>query len=602
MRGRLGMAEMHVREPATCRYRSGFMAMAALSLMPWSLSGAATTTVAQKDLTPGTQPSIVAGGPVVMRRLTQDQYRNIISDVFGPNIKLGGRFEPDNRADGLIAVGAGVSSVTASGAEQYDKIARTIGDQIVDPEHRAESIPCKPKLVSEPDDSCASKFLAKTGELLFRRPLVTEELQAYVQAAGAAATRLGDFYKGLSLSLAGMLVSPQFLYVQEFSEPDPAHRGMQRLDAYSRASRLSFFLWNTAPDPFLLAAAKSGDIHSAKGLEKQVDRMLASPRLEAGVRAFFTDFLELDNFETLAKDSTIYPKFTSAVAAHAEEQTLRTIVDLLLRDDGDYRDLFTTRKTELTPLLGSLYGIPVTTPDGILDSWVPYEFAADSGQAGILTQASFVALHSHPGRSSPTLRGKALREILLCQKVPDPPGNVNFNLVQDTSNPNYKTVRQRLGAHATEAMCRGCHKITDPIGFALENFDTAGGYRITENGALIDASGFLDGVQFSDAPGLGRAMHDSPVAVSCAVKRTYEYAVGRVNTKSEGEWLSAVADKRFSEDGYKWPQLLRLIVTSDAFSRVVEADVPKASAPKPTVAAASAIQPGRVSIPQENRP
>ena len=106
----------------------------------------------------------------------------------------------------------------------------------------------------------------------------------------------------------------------------------------------------------------------------------------------------------------------------------------------------------------------LASPNGLTDTWEPYEFAASDHQAGILTQASFVALHSHPGRSSPTLRGKALRELVLCQKVPDPPGNVNFTIVQDTANPNYKTVRQRLGAHATEAMCAGCHKIHRPHG------------------------------------------------------------------------------------------------------------------------------------------
>src|SRR6185369_11387922 len=102
-------------------------------------------------------------------------------------------------------------------------------------------------------------------------------------------------------------------------------------------------------------------------------------------------------------------------------------------------------------LLGSVYRIPVQTDNGLLGTWAPYEYPKDAQQAGILTQASFVGLHSPPGRSSPTIRGKALREVLLCQKVPDPPGNVNFNLVQDTTNPTYKTVRARLSAHATEA-------------------------------------------------------------------------------------------------------------------------------------------------------
>jgi hypothetical protein len=439
-------------------------------------------------------------------------------------------------------------------------------------------IPCTPASATAPDEACAKLFLGKVGRHLFRRPLTQKELQGYVASAAAATDKVGDFYKGISLSVAGMLSAPQFLYRQEFSEPDPARRGQLRLDSYSKAQRLSFFLWNTSPDPALLDAAEKGELHSAKGLAKQVDRMIASPRLEAGVRAFFADMLEFDSFDTLAKDAALYPKFTFAAAAQAQEQTLRTLVDHLIVRGGDYRDVFTTRKTFLTPLLGSLYRVPVLAPDGLPDAWVPFEFADNAGQSGILTHASFVALHSHPGRTSPTLRGKALRELLLCQKVPDPPGNVNFNIVQDTANPLYKTVRARLIAHSDEAMCRGCHKITDPIGLAMENFDTIGGYRKAENGENIDTSGELDGQPFPDAAGLGKVMHDNPRASACLVKQTFAYSVGRAATKSEDEWRSDVLEKAFAADGYKFPSLLRRVATSDTFIRVVPESDGKAPA------------------------
>jgi hypothetical protein len=155
------------------------------------------------------------------------------------------------------------------------------------------------------------------------------------------------------------------------------------------------------------------------------------------------------------------------------------------------------------------------------------------------------------------------------QKVPDPPGNVNFNIVQDTKNPSYKTVRQRLGAHATEAMCTGCHKLVDPIGLALENFDTVGTFRAAENGVAIDASGELDGLKFADAAGLGKAVHDNPAAASCLVNRMYAYGVGRVPTKGEANWLRTAIEPRFAADGYKVMSLLRQIALSDAFYTVV---------------------------------
>lgn len=540
-----------------------------------ALAAAAVLTLAgctQSDIgavSSGLESSVDVGGPAVMSRLTQDQYRNIIEDVFGNTVTLGGRFEPDNRVDHLIRVGAGQASVTAAGLEQYDKMARSLAAQITAEENRAQYIACAPVSATAPDDACASQVLSRVGKLLFRRPLADNELNEYVEASADATRTVGDFYHGLSLGLAGLLSSPQFLFRQEITEDDPNNSGQVRLDAYSKATRLSFFLWNTAPDPALLVAAESGELHTERGLQSQVDRMLSSPLLEDGVRSFFIDMLEFDRFNTLAKDATIYPKFTFKGADDSQEQTLKTLVEHLIVNNGDYRDIFTLKKTFLTPLLGSMYRVPVMTPDGLPDAWVPYEFDDDANQAGILTHASFVALHSHPGRSSPTLRGKALREVLMCQIVPDPPGNVNFDIVQDVANPNMKTVRERLLAHSSEPMCAGCHKITDPMGLALENFDTAGGYRELENGVPIDTSGELDGAAFSGASGLGQALHDSPAATSCLVSRIYAYSTGRKATKAEENWLNSTVGDRFAADGYSVPQLIRRIATSDAFFRVI---------------------------------
>jgi hypothetical protein len=505
-----------------------------------------------------------SGGDAVTRRLSQEQYRQIVSDIFGPTIKVGGRFEPDIRRDGLLAMGASQVSVTASGLEEYDKIARNVAAQVVGESNRDTLIPCKPANAKAPDDACASQFLSETGRMLYRRPLTAEELASRVKVANDAAVGLKDFYSGLGISLSTMLESPKFLFRQEIAETDPDHAGQYRMDAYSKASQLSFFLWNSAPDPELLAAAQRGDLNTDAGLKKQVDRMVASPRLEGGVRAFFTDMLGFDEFETLAKDSMIFPKFNTKVAKEAQEQTLRTITNLLVAEKGDYRDIFTTRKTFLTPMLASVYGVPLLAPDG---GWQPYEFPAGDSRAGIVSQVAFVALHSHPGRSSPTLRGKAVREVLLCQRVPTPPANVNFTLVQDTKNPQYKTARARLAAHATDATCAGCHKIMDPIGLGLEAFDSGGSLRSSENGADIDTSGNLDGIKFTDAAGLAQAVHDNPAAPACVVSRAMSYGLGRLPAKSEGEWVKAMQDG-FKQANYRLPDLMRQIATSPDFYRI----------------------------------
>ncbi len=512
----------------------------------------------------------------VIRRLTPDQYAHIIADIFGPTVKIEGRFEPDMRDSGLLAVGAAHVSVTAAGLEQYDAIARGVAAQVVDEKHRGTLIPCTPESATAPDDLCARKFIEDVGPLLFRRPITESEVEAQVAVANAAASKLKDFYAGLGMSLAGMLDSLQFLFREEQAIPDPDHAGEWALDAASKAARLSFLLWDTKPDSELMAAARDGSLNTASGLARQVDRMLASPRMEDGVRAFFADMLQFDNFATLQKDAAIYPRFTFKVARDAEEQTLRTIVDHVLVQKGDYRDLFTTRKTFLTPLLGSIYGVPVAR--SVPGDWQPYEFPDGDPRAGILMEASFVALHSHPGRSSPTLRGKALREVLLCEKIPDPPANVNFAIVQNTANPDLRTSRARVTAHRDDPTCAGCHKLMDPIGLAMENFDSAGGFRTTENGVKIDASGELDGVDFTDGAGLARAVHDNKAAISCLVTRAYSYAAGRAPVKSEAEFVMGLR-KDFVQGGYRFTDLLRRIAISPEFYRVAPAKLAAASAP-----------------------
>jgi len=535
-------------------------------------SGALATSVSAADAYPAQGEQAETG----VRRLSQEQYRNIIADVFGPTIKVGGRFEPDIRRDGLLAVGASAVSVTASGLEQYDQIARSVAAQVVSEQQREGLIPCKPAKANAPDDACAKQFLSEAGRLLYRRPLTQNELNVRVKVANENAKKLKNFYAGLGNSLSTMLVSPLFLFRHDVAEPDPAHPGKFRLDGYSKASQLSFFLWDSAPDPVLLAAAEKGELNTPEGLNKQVDRMLASPRLKSGVRAFFTDMLSYDLFPTLAKDAMLFPKYSSRVAVDAQEQTLRTLADHLVTRKGDYRDIFTTGKTFMTPQLASIYGVPLPTTDG---GWQPYEFKDGDPRAGLISQISFAALHSHPGRSSPTLRGKAIRTSLLCQKVPDPPGNVNFTAVQDTSNPNLKTARERLTAHATEAMCTGCHKLVDPIGLAMENFDSSGSFRTTENGAHIDTTGALDGRNFDDAAGLARAVHDSPAATACVVDRVYAYAMGRSPARGEKELLDQFK-KDFAADGYRFPDLMRRIATSDAASRVGSPQMGALDSPK----------------------
>ncbi len=526
--------------------------------------------------TPPARPATAAAAKAAavstgLRRLTEQQYRNAVADIFGEDVQVAGRMDPIARLPHELQI-AGVSriGVSLAGTEEFDRMALTVAGQVVDEKHRDALVACKPRDAKVPDDECAAKFFLRTGRLVFRRPLGLKDVQMQVAAAAAATRITKDFYQGLQLSLASMLASPKFLFDIDMLEADPSRPGQRRLDAYSKATRLSLFLWNTTPDEGLLAAAARGELHTRLGLARQVDRMLTSPRLETGVRAFFSDMLEFERMADLAKDPVIFPQFAREVKADMPEQTLRTLVDLLVKRNGDYRDVFTTREIFMTRPLGVVYGVPVEPSTG----WVKHTFPQDSPRAGLLTHMSFLAAHSHDGRSSPTLRGKALRELILCQAIPDPPANVNFALLNDTKNERLRTVRDRLTVHRNSQACAGCHKIMDPIGLSLENFDGVGGYRTQENGVAIDASGDLDGSKFGDPVGLGQTVRNNPAVPACLVKRASEFALRRPLSEGEAVWAKGLTS-RFVAAGHRLPSLLRQIATSDEFFRVTS--IPSAS-------------------------
>ncbi len=551
------------------------LALASYSGISASAQGAATSATAQQTQAPLEEPQDT-GSLSRLRLLTEEQYLNTVRYVFGPDVAPEPHFPPAQRRDGLLALGSSITGVTTAQLELYQKAAVTIANTVVDPKYRAFLITCKPRNEKAADKACATQFLKEKGRLLNRRPLAREELDAFVAEANKSADQLKDFYAGIGVALEAMLVSPNVLFVAETTEPDPARPGRERLDAFSLATRLSLFLWNAVPDDNVLKAAESGEIQTPKGRARVVDMMLASRRLDAGVRAFFDDMFGFDDFNSLSKDPATYPQFTGQVAQDAREQTLRTIVDHLVNKRGDYRDLFTTRETFISPALAVLYGEPA--PAG----WTPYTEAPDSPRAGLLSQVSFLALHSHPTRSSPTLRGKALRETLLCQRVPPPPPNVDFSAVDNPDSP-FATQRERVAFHLKNPVCAGCHKITDPMGLALENFDSSGRYREEERGTKIDASGTLDGKAFSGATSLGQVLHDYPGLTSCLVQRVYSYGAGgaiRPEDKKTLDYFNA----RFAEAGYRVPDLLRTIALSNAFSEIV---APKSPAPAVKTASAA---------------
>jgi hypothetical protein len=206
-----------------------------------------------------------------------------------------------------------------------------------------------------------------------------------------------------------------------------------------------------------------------------------------------------------------------------------------------------------------LYSVPFP----FTGDWIKYEFPANSGRSGILTQISTLSMFSHPGRSSPTKRGVAINEIFLCSPTPLPPNNVDFSKV---NNPNSKlTLRERLLEHASVPTCAACHVRSDPVGLSLESFDTIGGHRTIDNGEPIDDSATIQGQAIHGAQGLGKYMHDNPRYPACVARKLYSYSRGS-ESFSTNDFPDAY--KAFEASGYRLRALLKSMAVSDSFYTV----------------------------------
>ena len=219
----------------------------------------------------------------------------------------------------------------------------------------------------------------------------------------------------------------------------------------------------------------------------------------------------------------------------------------------------TTTTTFVNPTLAAIYSIPAPSSEG----FARVGLAPDGPRAGLLGHAGFLASHAHPTSTSVTLRGKAVRNILLCQEIPIPPVGVDTSIPEPSGTA--PTMRDRVAEHLQDPSCTGCHLLTDPIGLALENFDSLGSHRETDNGYEIDASGDLDAVEFNDARGLGRAIAEHPAFTKCMARTMARYALGRIESPEEEDTHITTLDARFAASGYRVKALALEIVRSPMF-------------------------------------
>ncbi|MCX6863037.1 MAG: DUF1592 domain-containing protein [Verrucomicrobia bacterium] len=417
---------------------------------------------------------------------------------------------------------------------------------------------CYPKNPSE-ETACAERIVSAFVRRAYRRPVVAADwakpLKFYHEAKEA-----GGFEAGIGSALSAVLVSPEFLFRIERDPADVAPETTYPISDVELASRLSFFLWSSIPDEELLGIAQRGGLHRPKVLENQVRRMLANPRSISLVENFAAQWLHLRNLESFTPDLRLFPDFDDNLREAFRRET-ELHFEALLREDRTVLDLIKTDHTFLNERLAKHYGIPNVYGSRFrrvaLDS--------ESRRGGLLRQGSILTVTSYATRTSPVIRGHWLLGNLLGTPPPPPPANIP-NLKENTVSETLP-MRARLSAHRANAACASCHDLMDPVGFALENFDAIGRWRLTENGLPIDASGGLpDGSRFTGVTGLEDALLKHPeLFVGTLTEKLLTFALGRGMSENDAPAVRRIV-RDAQRDGNHFSSIVLGIVKSSPFT------------------------------------
>jgi Protein of unknown function (DUF1592)/Protein of unknown function (DUF1588)/Protein of unknown function (DUF1587)/Protein of unknown function (DUF1585)/Protein of unknown function (DUF1595) len=417
---------------------------------------------------------------------------------------------------------------------------------------------CRPAARAE-EEACAENILASLAHHAYRRPVAADDLQPLL-ALYRQGAQSGGFEAGVRLALQKILVSPEFLFRMELDPPDAAPGSVHRISDIELASRLSFFLWSSIPDDELLAVAERGTLSDTTVLEGQVRRMLADPRSQALVKNFSGQWLYLRNIAGIQPDATSFPNFDENLRQALAQET-ELLIESTLREDRSVADLLNTDYTFVNQRLAEHYGIK-----GVYGSEFRRVALDDPKRHGLLGQASVLTVTSYPNRTAPTIRGKWVLEQLLGTPPPPPPPNVPS--LKDDASAKTMTMRERMEEHRANPTCAVCHKMMDPIGFSLENFDGLGRWRDSTGIGTgpIDTSGVLpDGTAFDGPAGLRDVLVSKrDLFVETFTERLLTYALGRGVEQYDSPVIRKIT-REAAADNQRWSSIILGIAKSAPF-------------------------------------
>ena len=416
---------------------------------------------------------------------------------------------------------------------------------------------CRPAGSSN-EESCARQIVATLARRAFRAPVNETDMQPLL-AFYRSGRQEGSFDLGIERALQLILASPKFVFRAERDPAELKPGSVHRVSDVELASRLSFFLWSSIPDDELLAEANAGRLKDPSVLERQTRRMLADPKAQALVSNFAGQWLHLRNLRNAQPHADDFPDFDDNLR-HAFQRETELLFESVMREDRSVVDLLRADYTFVNERLARHYGIP-----NVYGSQFRRVPVTDDARKGLLGHGSLLTLTSHATRTSPVLRGKFVLENILGTPPPPPPPDVP-TLKENEKGQKPKTVREQMAEHRANPTCASCHKIMDPIGFALDNFDAVGAWRTEDAGAPIDASGELtDGTRIDGVVSLRKAILARPdLFAGTMTEKLLVYALGRGLDDHDMPVVRAILRTAAAHD-YRFSSLILGVVGSVPF-------------------------------------
>jgi len=499
-------------------------------------------------------------GRFVIRRLTKTEYANTLRDLYGVDSSIADTLPAEVEGEGFL------NSISPLHSELFLGIANKVIDQIIAPEGQAPTAVQKRLFGETPkgtDLRKAARGVARTlARDAYRRPPTDAELDVLVDVYDLARNNELNHMAALGLMLKAVLVSPQFLFITPAGEPE-SKDAIVLLDDFQLASRLSYLLWSAPPDAELAALADKGELHKPEVLRTQVERLLKDARSRALFDGFGAQWLRVNELDGQVFDPKTFPQMTPALRTAMMDEA-RLFFESIVSENQSVVRFVSSDYTFVNEPLAKVYGLE----QSVRGPKMRRVKLTNPNRGGILSMPATLATTSFPNRTSPVLRGVWVLERILGERVPPPPADIPELEEQDHKKVEGLTLRQRTELHQSEATCRNCHKILDPIGFGLENFDAIGRWREkNDQGLAIDSAGKLpDGKEFSTPAELKRllAKREADLARNLT-ERLMAYALGR---QLEG-YDDVVIDQlmvKIAADNYRMRTIITEVITSYLFT------------------------------------